>query len=125
MNIEPIVSKGKIKQAEKSAAVLCDDNSPSEIAISKLNNVGATIEKSCKVLNDMLTANSVVVDKYGEEHITADHRIRHLGALTVLEIHKVIKDKSISMSMGVFQDPTIIADSERILNIKNGKKNNS
>ncbi len=125
--MEPILAtKTQIKKAERSQAVLAPDGNPTEVAISSLNNVGATIEKACKVLNEMLTANTMTLDKYGEEHIDADHRVRHLGALTVLEIHKVIKDKSTNVSLGIFQDPTIIADSERILNIRNnGKKNNS
>ena len=117
--MKDILPKREIVKAEK--AELAIDSAPSEIAIASLNKVGATVEKACKVLNDMLTANTMTLDKYGEEHIDADHRVRHLGALTVLEIHKVIKDKSVSTSIGIFQDPTIIADSERILKIRNGK----
>ncbi len=90
-------------------------------AIEVLNKKGATVEKACGVLNDMMTAETVLMDKdTGELHKTPDHRVRHLGALTVLEIHKVIKDKSIQTSIGIFQDPTIIADAERVLKIKNG-----
>jgi hypothetical protein len=86
--------------------------------IDILNKKGATVDKACEVLADMLSATTFQKDSMGRISDVPDHKVRHLGALTVLEVQKVIKDKGIITNVSVINDPTIMADAERIIKLR-------
>ncbi len=118
-NLPILATKTQIKKAEKAEVTIIKEQ---DTAIDILNKQGGTVEKACKVLTEMMDAEVMVLDKYGEEHRDIDHRVRHLGALTVLEIHKVIKDKTTTTSLAIFNDPNIISDAQRVLKLDDGRK---
>ena len=109
-------SKIKAPTAKQLEVVTSSDS-----AIETLNKVGATVEKACRVLNDMLGATTLqnTLDYDGDKvaELVPDHKVRHLGALTILEIHKVIKDKSVGNVTAVFNDVNVLDDAKRVLSL--------
>jgi hypothetical protein len=101
-----------------SEVAIAADSVPSEIAMASLNKHGGTIERACKELAGMLDAKIMTVDKYGEEHFVDDKRARHLGAISILEIHKVIKDKNVTNINALWMDETKVQDAKRVLGLR-------
>lgn len=84
---------------------------------------GVTTELVYGVLREGLTATiptESVVDGVIESGEKPDYNVRHKYMLTALELLKHLKDKNVVAVTGIFNDPDISADAERILSLRRG-----
>lgn len=86
-------------------------------------DAGVTTELVYGVLREGLTATiptESVVDGVIESGEKPDYNVRHKYMLTALELLKHLKDKNVVAVTGIFNDPDISADAERILSLRRG-----
>ncbi len=85
---------------------------------------GVTTELVYGVLREGLgaTLDSEVVNNEGTvtNGLKPDYSTRHKYMLTALELLKHLKDKNVVAVTGIFNDPDISADAERILSLRRG-----
>lgn len=66
-----------------------------------------------------LKAELVAKDRDGEPiSLGPDNKVRLSAICLILELNKHIKDKSVALSVGVFNDPKLVADADRVLRLR-------
>lgn len=81
---------------------------------------GVNLLEIYKELNN-IALNAVVVakDRDGDPiDLGADNRARMSAIALILELNKHIKDKSVVTQVGIFNDPAIVAEANRVLNLR-------
>lgn len=67
-----------------------------------------------------LHANIMAKDRDGDVfELGADNRSRIMASTLILELAKHIKDKSVVTQVGIFNDPKIVEEANRVLALKN------
>lgn len=110
------------------------DNPPSVTSLNKVVDkiiLSDTPEEYCKragidllniykELNEIaLHADIMAKDRDGDTFVLgADNRARMTAIALILELNKHIKDKSVVTQVGIFNDPNIVAEANRVLNLR-------
>lgn len=107
-----------------SSAELSANESALGVIEECCRKAGVTTELVYGVLREGLgaTLDSEVVNNEGTvtNGLKPDYSTRHKYMLTALELLKHLKDKNVVAVTGIFNDPDISADAERILSLRRG-----
>ena len=104
-----------------SSAELSANESALGVIEECCRKAGVTTELIYSVLKDGLQASIAterVVNGVIEAGEVPDYNVRHKYMLTALELIKHLKDKNVVAVTGIFNDPTIHEDAQRILNLR-------
>ena len=104
-----------------SSAELSANESALGVIEECCRKAGVTTELIYSVLKDGLQASIAterVVNGVIEAGEVPDYNVRHKYMLTALELIKHLKDKNVVAVTGIFNDPTINEDAQRILNLR-------
>jgi hypothetical protein len=98
-------------------AVSVSERTPEEYCVK----AGIDLLAVYKTLGEIaLRANITAKDKYGEViELGADNRARMAAIALILELNKHIKDKNVVTQVGIFNDPRVIEEANRVLGLKN------
>jgi hypothetical protein len=94
-----------------------------KIAISELSpercceDAGITLPLVYSTLGELLVATTTTRNRYGES-THPDNRTRMAAVQLVLELRKHIKDKNVVTQVGIFNDPRVVAEAERVLGLR-------
>lgn len=81
------------------------------------DRAGVTLERVYRRLGELLDATMVVKTRY-EEMECPDNRTRLAAVQLVLELRKHIKDKNVVTQVGIFNDPKVVEEAERVLRLR-------
>jgi rRNA processing protein Krr1/Pno1 len=66
-----------------------------------------------------LSSENTAKDKYGDVVILGpDNKTRLAAIALLLELHKHIKDKNVVTQVGIFNDPRVVAEADRVLALR-------
>lgn len=131
--IEPSV---ETKAAEKKVAqkvlnkivetnVLEANPEAADVISKMLEKAGITDEVLGTVLSEGLSADmELKLNTQGATMTVPDHGNRHKYLLVALELKKYLKDKTVLIQNGIFNDPKIQEDADRILKLRQGLTSN-
>lgn len=92
-----------------------------DVISAMLDKAKITDEVLGRVLMDLLNADmELKLNTQGATMTVADHGSRHKGLLVALELKKYLKDKTVLIQNGIFNDPKIQEDADRILKLRQG-----
>lgn len=81
---------------------------------------GIDLNKIYKELGDIATSAVIVAkDRDGDRiELGADNKTRLAAIALILELNKHIKDKQVITNVGIFNDPNVLADAQRVLALR-------
>jgi hypothetical protein len=97
------------------ASVSTGDGTPEECC----ERAGVTLDKVYRRLGELLDATTLVKMGY-EQMEVADNRTRMAAVQLILELRRHIKDKSVVTQVGIFNDPKVVEEAERVLRLRGG-----
>ena len=78
---------------------------------------GITLERVYKRLGGLMDA--VMIQRSGgAEYEVPDNKTRMVAVQLVLELRKHIKDRNVVTQVGIFNDPKVVAEAERVLGLR-------
>ena len=110
---EKLPSINKIKNIV--ADMVITDDTPEACC----ERAGLTLERVYNRLAGLIDAK-MVLRSGGAEYEVPDNKTRMVAVQLVLELRRHIKDKSVVTQVGIFNDPKVVAEAERVLRLRDG-----
>jgi len=68
-------------------------------------------------LSELMSSTTVIKTRYDEMEVP-DNKTRLAAVTLVLELRKHIKDRGVVTQVGIFNDPRVVAEAERVLGLR-------
>ena len=114
---EPIAANPpSLKELTKTVDKIIESDTPDEY----MRQAGIDLLDIYKELGNIaLNAQVYAKDRYGEVlELGPDNKSRLPAIAMILELKKHLKDKSIVTQVGIFNDPKIVGDANRVLSLR-------
>ena len=113
----PINEASSISKAKKTVEKILSSDTPLEYIEKAKIDLLAIYKNLGRIA---LTAKIMAKDRDGDVfEMGDDNRSQIMATTLLLELAKHIKDKSVVTQVGIFNDPAIVAEANRVLALKN------